>query len=138
MHYSPNIKSYLWAIIAQRYRMLTGTNGWGNLRQIEKKEVNYRIIKATIEEAKQHGIKLIFVLFYRPEELSKDNWRSEFLKETFEKLSANYIDTKPILLHKIQQNSIAISDLFDSKHPRPNANKILAEGIADYVLGERN
>ena len=129
-NYNPNIRSYFYAFIKERYKIIIGNNGWGKERKEEKIRVNSMLIAKIINEAQKNHQKIIFIIFYRLEELKKPSWRVDFLKKEIKKSLGIYIDTGAILIEKAKENSIDFDDLFELGHPNELANRIMAKSIA--------
>lgn len=139
----PQTKSYLLAFIVRKLRILNAKGDWIEMpyRQIEKKQINARIIKEIVKETHSHNLPLLFVIFYCQDELTgKTGWREVFLKEELEHYGVPYIDTRQILVQAAQQESADTSKYYfppgtyGEGHLNEQGNTIIAKALAEYFL----
>lgn len=135
-HNPPDIKSYFLAFTIRAIRIIAAGGDPAELtyKQDEKKQINAQIIEEVVKESREHGLPLLYVIFYTKKGLRKTGWRELFLKEQFRKLSVPYLDTKEILLHHARQEFTDVSDYYASEHMHLNekGNTIIARAIAEY------
>jgi len=134
------IKSYLYAFIRQRMRLLlAGDDPLAmEYKQLEKKKINKRIIEVLINTVREDKLRLIFVLFYGKGELQKVGWRETFLKELFSASNVPYLDTKQILLHSAATQKVDLDSYYypgEQGHPNEAGNRVIAKAIAELLGG---
>jgi hypothetical protein len=104
-------------------------------RQELKLRLNRRILEAFKSEAEKAGIHLYFVLFYVENDMLEETWREVFLKQTLQELQMPYFDTKTYLLDLLESRGGSVEDYWsnDHGHPTGEANRLFAQGIADWL-----
>jgi len=136
----PKINSYLFRIVyrnlATKFRSYRQTL---NKKNEVKKRVNTKIIEQIYEISKNKGNSLLFVLFYRKEDLDSLNWREAFLKTELSELKIPYFDTKPILIQYAVDNKIPLGNFYvPDGHHNDLGNKVIAEALLKYLAENAN
>lgn len=132
----PSIRSYYFSMLL-RFVDLVGANFDDKLvnnKAEEKRLVNQLLIDEAFRLADAQGMRLAFVLFYTPPELTSEGWRERFLKDSLRELDAPYFDTKPLLLEIAEQRGYKISQFYDdTDHHNAVGNAIIAAGLATFL-----
>lgn len=126
------INSYFLALLLRQYRIMSSGFQLTETpyRQLEKKELNRKVIEEIVEEANSHELPILFVVFYPERELAYTGWRETFLKEMFDRLDVPYIDTKQVFLSQ----PLPPAQFYDSYHGHLNqqGGMIVAQAIMKY------
>ena len=127
----PKIRSYL-------IRMIINKLGFrkANTKFIEKKieEVNRLILKATVEDAKSNKQPILFVLFYRYNQLKGQDWKEKFLKEVLSDMAVPYLDTKELFLQTSNGDYELMKEYYNNNdHPSEIGNEIISKALASYL-----
>jgi len=134
----PKINSYLFRLV---YRELGNKFQFKSYKSIyenkdkSKKEINSKIIDKICKISKNKNYPLLFVLFYRREDLDFISWQEDFLKTKLTKLNIKYFDTKPVLIQYAADNKVPLDNFYvaNNGHHNAVANKVIAEGLFKYL-----
>jgi len=132
----PTIRSYLVALAVRQARLAAGTGERRGVqwKRPEKEALAAKIIEQTVREARSTGTSLVFVIFYGLAALQQPDWREAFLRQHFDALHAEFVDTRPVLLDASRRDGIDVTAYYrpDTHHNR-QGNALIAAGIADYL-----
>ncbi len=127
-NYSLSIRSYLFALLKQKYFN-------ADSKMELKKKMNFKLLESFKRETDTKKTPLLFVLFYGQKSLTQVDWQEEFLKNTMTQLGLHYIDTKKLLLQYAAEKHLEVSSFYvmENGHHNNLGNRIIAEGIIDYL-----
>jgi hypothetical protein len=132
-------KSFVLSLLGAPVRQILRSDQWCAQKRFE---LNLRIIENMLTFIRDHNVDAYVVLFYAQNDLPRVSAREEEMKRIFSDLAfRRIIDTKEILtsyLHKTGDESF--ESLYSEKlhwHHSVAANRIIAEGIAQFLRRER-
>ena len=128
----PSINSYLVAFLTRRARLGADDHTELSYMREEKKLINRHLLKAIVEEAKQHQQPLFLVVFYIKQDLKKTGWREIYLREEIKQLGVPYLDSKPPILEAAKTQDLPLNAFFRNTDPHLNGlgNRVVAEALA--------
>jgi hypothetical protein len=100
----------------------------------EKEVIGARLLRKTVALCRARNVPLVFVLFYGQAELQSPSWRGPFFTTELDRLQADYVDTKPVLLAAAERDHVAVGSYYQpNSHPTRRGNLIIATAIADRL-----
>ena len=136
---SPSFKSYLLALVRQRWRRSREREvGLETAyRREEKMELNRLLLERAQATALERDIPLHFMLLYTQGGLASQGWREKFVKSELERLGADYFDSKPALLTGAEEAGVRWQHYYlpDGHHTR-EGNRVIVVALAAYLAGQ--
>jgi hypothetical protein len=132
----PRVRSWFLAWAVQRLRHLDAGGDGTEYRygRERKKRVASKIVEEIVGEARKHDLPLVFVLFPSLLDLGKSGWREPFLRDLLAGTGASLVDAEAVLRDAAREQGREVPSFFgEDRHPDAEANRIVAQAIADAV-----
>jgi len=107
-----------------------------DIKHDKKIAINRLILESIKSKAKTSASAMYTVLFYSGEEIIEaESWNERYIKDTLVNLGIQYFDTKAYLNNYMKKTGKTIGDLYydDNGHPNAAGNRIIAEGLLDWL-----
>jgi len=102
-----------------------------NDRAAEKTKIGRALIERVVTQCRKRRIPLCFLIFYNSGALEWPTWPETFLRDTFDRIGACYLDTKPVLRSAVSSGRLSRDDLFDREtaHHTGLANEVIVDEL---------
>lgn len=132
------IRSYLGAFLRTRWTRAAeageGRAGfYSHCRREEKEAITTAILESLVADGSRRDIRLVFVVLYGEMAAGRPSWRTPYLLGTLERLGAETVDLRPILLAAAREQEAGLGAFFlpaPNFHPNGRGNRLAAEAIA--------
>ena len=132
-----NFHSYLWALASQRIEKARfGGQGRPSVKD-QMVTLNTKILERLVKESQGRDSSAIFILFYTERDIRLKTWRGPFILGELERLGAEIVDTRPLLLALAESEGVKLKDLYKSDgHLDRLANEKVAQATAAILINE--